>query len=198
MREELVELHHRLGATFVYVTHDQAEAMTMADRVALMEGGEVVQYAPPGDLYARPTDLRIATFIGSPAINLLPAIATAGGLATAGAHLPIATGLPAGARLTLGVRPEALRPLPPGSSAPGIPASLRRAEDLGAEWLLHADLLDGTRVTARLGAADHAAAREAGAIDARLAFAVQPAGMHLFDTGGRRIDFGVPAMAPAC
>jgi len=198
MREELVDLHRRLGATFLYVTHDQAEAMTMADRVALMDGGEVVQYAPPGELYARPADLRVATFIGSPAINLLPAVATAGGIAAAGMHLPIAAAVPAGTPLTLGIRPEALRPLAAGASAPAVTARLRRAEDLGAEWLLHADLADGTRLTARLGAAEHTAARAAGALDAALRFAVLNPGAHLFDASGRRIEAGAAAMVPAC
>jgi multiple sugar transport system ATP-binding protein len=114
-------------------------------------------------------------------------------------HLPIATALPVGARLTLGVRPEALQPLPPGSLRPGIPASLRRAEDLGRGVAAACGSAGRDARDSRGSAtADHAAARESGAIDARLAFGVQPSGTHLFDAGGRRIDLGVPAMVPAC
>jgi multiple sugar transport system ATP-binding protein len=200
MREELVELHRRLGATFVYVTHDQAEAMTMADRVALMEDGAVLQYAPPGDLYALPTDLRVATFIGSPPINLLRAVATETGIATAGVHLPLRTGLAPGTKLTLGLRPEALRPLPPGGAAhaPTIAARLRRAENLGAEWLLHVDLAEGERMTIRMGAAEHAEARAAGAIGDAVALDVLTAGAHLFAADGRRVAMRKSAPAPAC
>jgi multiple sugar transport system ATP-binding protein len=198
MREELVDLHRRLGATFIYVTHDQAEAMTMAHRVALMDGGEVIQYAPPGELYAQPADIRVASFIGSPAINLLPAVATAGGLRAAGIHLPVATGLAPGTGLTLGLRPEALRPLAAGARGPFIPARLRRAEDLGPEWLLHADLADGARLTFRLGATEHAAARAEGALEEALALAVLPAGIHLFDADGRRLQPCHLLQAAAC
>ena len=72
MRTELAELHARLGATFVYVTHDQVEAMTMSDRVAMMDAGRILQLGTPSELYARPANLKVAQFIGSPAINLLP------------------------------------------------------------------------------------------------------------------------------
>src|SRR5262249_32412423 len=72
MRAELKKLHQRLGATFIYVTHDQAEAMTLSDRLAVMDKGVLQQLAPPRELYERPANLFVARFFGSPAINLLP------------------------------------------------------------------------------------------------------------------------------
>ena len=77
MRAEIAQLHRQLGATFIYVTHDQAEAMTMSDRVAVILEGELRQIASPGELYRDPDDLRVAQFVGTPRINVLPATATA-------------------------------------------------------------------------------------------------------------------------
>ncbi|MFX6318967.1 ABC transporter ATP-binding protein, partial [Acinetobacter baumannii] len=68
MRAELAELHRALGATFIYVTHDQAEALTMSNRIAVMMGGNILQVATPEDIYDEPCDLRVAEFIGSPKI----------------------------------------------------------------------------------------------------------------------------------
>ena len=79
MRAELADLHRRLGATFIYVTHDQSEAMTMSDRVAVMMDGELLQVAPPAALYDDPADLRVAEFVGSPKINVLPGMVAADG-----------------------------------------------------------------------------------------------------------------------
>jgi multiple sugar transport system ATP-binding protein len=73
MRSELTDLHRRLKTTFIYVTHDQVEAMTMSDRVAMMDAGRILQLGTPAELYARPANVKVAQFIGSPAINLLPA-----------------------------------------------------------------------------------------------------------------------------
>jgi multiple sugar transport system ATP-binding protein len=115
MREELRLLHDRIGATTVYVTHDQVEAMSMADRVAVMHDGAVLQAAPPQELYSRPASLFVAGFLGAPAMNFL---AAEGGLApgqervaVAGAEIPVPAlreGL-AGAKAVLGVRPEHVR-----------------------------------------------------------------------------------------
>ena len=79
MRTELAELHERLGATFIYVTHDQVEAMTMSDRVAMMDAGRIMQLGTPSELYERPANVKVAAFIGSPAINLFPARVGEGG-----------------------------------------------------------------------------------------------------------------------
>jgi len=137
-RTEIVDLHRRAGVTTVYVTHDQVEAMTMSDRVALMLDGRILQIGPPRTLYDDPADLRVAQFLGSPRINALPVVATAGGVQLGGLVLPLHAAATDGGALTLGLRPEALHLVPVG----GMPATVERLEFLGAELLLHARLAD--------------------------------------------------------
>jgi multiple sugar transport system ATP-binding protein len=188
MRTELAELHARLGATFVYVTHDQVEAMTMSDRVALMEAGRILQLGTPAELYDRPADLTVARFIGSPPINILPAAPEAdGSLRLAGLALRAADAV-----ATVGIRPEALR-LVRGEAPGTLHARLRRSENLGAEWLLHAETENGTPLAIRLTAAEHAAAAAGGAIAERLRLRADPAGTHLFGGDGRRLETGTVA-----
>ena len=191
MRAELSDLHARLKSTFIYVTHDQVEAMTMSDRVAVMDAGRILQLGTPTELYARPDTLKVAQFIGSPAINLLPAKVAEGGLvhlAEGGALLR--AGLPAGSAATLGLRPEALRALPAGAAppGPGLAGRLRRVENLGAEALLHVDLADLPAQTVVVRAAS--AAGLAPGAPLRLAF--DPAAAHLFDAGGTRVPAAEP------
>ncbi len=157
MRSELRELHQRLGVTSIYVTHDQIEAMTMADRIVVLRDGVVEQQGRPLDLYDRPANTFVASFIGSPAMNLFEGMARNGGL-----ELPDGTFLPAGppareGRLTLGIRPEHLR-IRPADAAEGVPAVLRTIEPTGSETLLIARLgerpvtiLARERVTAQPG-----------------------------------------------
>ena len=124
MRTELAELHKRLQATFVYVTHDQVEAMTMSDRVAMMDAGRILQLGTPSELYAAPANLKVAQFIGSPAINLLPATVVDGGaLDVLGHRLRLRTTLAPGTAATIGIRPEAIAPR--GSGAGGPPSRSR-------------------------------------------------------------------------
>lgn len=131
-RGEIAALQRRLGVTMLYVTHDQAEAMAMADRVAVMQAGRVLQFAAPQALYDDPASLEVARFIGTPPINALPAeIRPDGLLKVAGITLPGVTTAPPGPA-TLGVRPEALR-----LAGEGLPALVQRVEHLGAEVLLH-------------------------------------------------------------
>jgi len=112
MRAEIKKLHRELGATSIYVTHDQIEAMTLADRIVALNGGRVQQVGSPLDLYDRPANLFVAGFIGSPAMNMFQAhLERADGLAllTHDAFriaLPRDLGLPDGAALTVGIRPE--------------------------------------------------------------------------------------------
>ena len=190
MRSELAELHARIGTTFVYVTHDQVEAMTMSDRVAMMDNGEILQLGRPGDLYARPANVRVAQFIGTPAINLLPAKANIDGLVELfGQQVSVRAGRSPGSALTLGIRPESLTPAPAGTARPGmhvLAGRLRRSENIGAGHNLHVDL----------GAPAHgsvtcavAAPLEAFACDgSELALQFAPAACHVFDADGERMN----------
>jgi ABC-type sugar transport system ATPase subunit len=190
MRSELAELHARLGITFIYVTHDQVEAMTMSSRVALMDQGRILQLGTPADLYDRPATVTVARFIGSPPINLLEGEADgAGGVRIDGVRLPIAAGVAAGSRVTVGIRPEALHPAPPRHDGPVLRARLKRAENLGAEWMLHAALAgaEDARLVARITAAEHDSAAAAGLLGEDLALAVALSGTHLFGADGARI-----------
>lgn len=148
-RREIVEIHRRVGAATLYVTHDQTEALTMADRVAVMQGGEILQVAGPRAIYADPEDLRVACFIGSPRINTLEGAADSHGLVRLG-------GFPSGLRLcgaeagpapvTLAVRPEDLYL----SETGGLPAEAAGLEFLGESLLLHARLAGGAPLVCRL------------------------------------------------
>ena len=117
MRAELTGLHRRLGTTMVYVTHDQVEAMTMADRIVVLRAGRVEQAGPPLELYNAPANQFVAGFIGSPRMNFLPGHAGPGGVEVAGiGTVPAGRALPAGP-VTLGIRPEHLREGPGGAQA---------------------------------------------------------------------------------
>ena len=148
IRAEIGELLDRTGITTIYVTHDQAEAMTLGDRVAVMDRGRLQQVAPPRALYERPANVFVAGFIGNPPMNLFPGrlIATpAGGLNLHLGEQSLALALPDAAErwrawsetaLTVGIRPEHLRLRDPG--AEGVRATVVDAEYLGHETLLHA------------------------------------------------------------
>lgn len=148
MRAELAELHRRLGRTFVYVTHDQAEALTMSTRMAVMREGRILQIAPPSEVYARPASVEVAAFVGSPRINLIPAEAVGGGRVMLGGWtLPVrvATGQPG--PVTVGLRPEQLT-IADAPGPEGLSGMLRHVESLGADAYLHLDR-DGDTLIAR-------------------------------------------------
>ena len=121
MRTEIKKLHQRLGATIFYVTHDQVEAMTLSTKIAVMDGGYVQQFGTPKEIYDQPANVFVATFMGSPAMNLLPATVADGHAVLAdGQRLRLANA-PAGAerRALLGLRPEHLAA--PDDAAAGLP-----------------------------------------------------------------------------
>ncbi|MBL8280012.1 MAG: ABC transporter ATP-binding protein [Pelomonas sp.] len=137
MRSEITALHRQLGSTFVYVTHDQTEAMTMSTRVAVMMGGELLQVGTPAQIYFDPVELRVAEFIGQPQLNTLPCERDAQGRLRhhgqlLGLALPSAG--PVGQRVTLGLRPEALRLAPVGRL--GLSCQVSGHEHLGSEVLV--------------------------------------------------------------
>ena len=146
VRGDLKRLHQRLGITTIYVTHDQVEAMTLGDRVAVMSNGVLQQLGAPQDVYDRPANLFVAGFIGSPPMNLLRAEAR-GGVASAGdLSLPIAD-LPDG-DVVLGLRPEHLRPATDGQ--PSMEFQVEVVEPLGDGVIVHGTV-SGTLVTAPSG-----------------------------------------------
>jgi multiple sugar transport system ATP-binding protein len=198
MRTELADLHARLGATFIYVTHDQIEAMTMSNRVAMMDNGAILQLGRPGDLYARPASVKVAQFIGTPAINLLPArVSAQHSVELFGAELPIRVPRPVGAALTLGIRPEAITPAPLGAPAAGrhvLVGRLHRSENLGAEYIVHVDLAQPASGVVICKIAADPESLVDGARDLALVFS--PAACHVFDAEGHRIaDAEVPNVA---
>jgi multiple sugar transport system ATP-binding protein len=134
MRAEIRALQRELGVTTVYVTHDQVEAMTMGDRVAVLRGGILQQVAPPDEVYRRPANVFVAGFIGSPAMNLLEATPSAGFLNVAGLSLdaPQYAHLPSDRHYAVGIRPENITLVPEG-----IAARVIYTEDLGAEVIVH-------------------------------------------------------------
>ncbi|MDA9503843.1 glycerol-3-phosphate ABC transporter ATP-binding protein [Bradyrhizobium sp. CCBAU 11386] len=140
MRAEIKELHRRLGLTFIYVTHDQAEAMTLSDRVAVMLEGELLQVAPPQEIYSNPAERRVAEFIGSPKINMLEGQVREGGLVeVAGSTLAVEVEREAGAALTLGIRPEAFHIAE--QAGPGaLTGSVRLVEHVGSDLYVHLDM----------------------------------------------------------
>jgi sn-glycerol 3-phosphate transport system ATP-binding protein len=180
MRAELRQLQRQLGITMVYVTHDQIEAMSMADRVVLLNRGRIEQNAAPVDLYEQPANTFVARFIGTPPMNLLPLEAGAGGAVVAGTDGPAVA--PAdGAGLTLGVRPEHIAL----GFDRGVPATVAGIEYLGADSL----------VTCRLGATS-LAVRTPGSVGLARGDAVRlswaPGAQHLFERDGVRRADAVP------
>jgi len=183
MRIELARLHEELAATMIYVTHDQVEAMTMADKIVVLQAGLVEQVGTPLELYHHPVNLFVAGFIGSPRMNLLPARVVGADGAGVAVDLPAGGRVvlpgPAGAvrpgdAVTLGIRPEALRPDPNGALA----GDVRLVERLGGLTLLHIALAGGEDVTVQIEGSDATQAHH----PIRLAF--DPAGCHLFDSAG--------------
>jgi glycerol transport system ATP-binding protein len=146
LRAQLKTLHREFRHTMVYVTHDQTEALTFADVVVVMYDGEVVQVGTPEDLFRTPKHTFVGYFIGSPGMNVLPAMldgtsARIGGEAVA---LPAAYRAPAGAKTALGVRPEFVE-----LGADGLPFTVTRVDDVGREKIVHGTI-GGTAVAAIL------------------------------------------------
>ncbi|GAC1044227.1 ABC transporter ATP-binding protein [Rhizobium sp. No.120] len=137
-RGEIVDLHRRAGVPTVYVTHDQAEALSMADRVAVMIGGQLLQLASPQTIYDDPAHVEVARFVGQPRINLLPALAENGTVAFGGIRLALDDSSLAGRNVTLGIRPEFVQLSQDRQDA--LAAHIERMEFLGSEVILYAKL----------------------------------------------------------
>lgn len=180
MRMELQELHERLGVTSIYVTHDQVEAMTLADRIVILDRGKVAQIGTPREVYEQPATRFVASFIGSPAMNFMPAKRAGEGWQVTGTELVIpgfGQRVTEADALTLGLRPEHIEVLP-ADAAPGDPwvfdATVKLAELLGADALLNLSVM-GQPLLARVGGTDFPQAGEA------VRIRVDPARLHAFD-----------------
>ena len=186
MRAELGTLHRQLGATMIYVTHDQVEAMTLATRIAVLEGGVLQQVAPPLELFHRPANRFVASFIGSPAMNLLDGrLVPLDGVPTftaPGLALPL-PGADGSGDVGLGVRPHDIRAGAGAASMRGaVRGTIEALEPMGWETWAHVRIEAG-KIVVRLEGANAAAAR----IGDTLAVAFDPATVHLFDASGRAI-----------
>ncbi|MBV9496894.1 MAG: ABC transporter ATP-binding protein, partial [Acidobacteria bacterium] len=140
LRSKLKELHRQLNLTMVYVTHDQTEALTFADKVVVMYEGEVVQIGTPEELFERPAHTFVGYFIGSPGMNVAP-VALTGNRARLGTQeIPLAQsygGLPSGAKIELGIRPEFIRV---SSNGRGVAGRVLRVDDVGRYRVVKLDL----------------------------------------------------------
>ena len=184
MRFEFAALHRQLGTTTVYVTHDQVEAMTLADRIAVMRGGRIEQIGTPNDLYEKPANLFVAGFIGSPQMNFLE------GQVIDGGELKLASGerltLPdrskslVGETLTVGVRPEHWRPT---SDDAGVALRAQFIERLGSSVNIHLARPDSDQPAVIWHHVEPARVREGETVH----LMSDPAHLHLFDTSGQAI-----------
>ena len=146
-RGEISALHKRLGNTMVYVTHDQVEAMTMADKIAVLRAGRVEQFGPPLELYTAPANRFVAGFIGSPQMNFIDGIIAEGGfVADGGGSLALPQqrfSAQAGARVTLGIRPNHMSRTKDG----GLSMQVRSVEQLGGETFAYGQTAAGAELT---------------------------------------------------
>lgn len=145
LRTQLKSLHHEFGHTMIYVTHDQTEALTFADKVVVMYDGRVVQIGTPQELFERPAHTFVGYFIGSPGMNLFDAEIEGAVARIAGTKVPLGAGYaPTGGRLQVGVRPEFVK-LTDAES--GVPARVTRVEDVGRHKIVRLDV-DGHEISA--------------------------------------------------
>jgi multiple sugar transport system ATP-binding protein len=190
MRTEIGKLHQDLRATMIYVTHDQVEAMTMADKIVVLSAGLIEQVGSPLELYHRPNNLFVAGFIGSPKMNFLKTTASPGAKGTINVALPGGgkIALPAGKAtvgntesVTLGVRPEHVE-LQGGDAK--LKGTLKLAEYLGSETMFYLALEDGTDFAVK---ADGLAKAATGA---KMTVGIPAKACHLFDRNGKAIING--------
>jgi multiple sugar transport system ATP-binding protein len=191
VRAEIETLQRRTGATMLYVTHDQVEAMTLGDRVAVLHEGRLQQVATPQALYEEPANVFVAGFVGSPPMNLFatrvatdangrPALVVGGTLLALAAPLLESAAKHEGATLTIGVRPESLALVAPGADA-SLPARVEHVELLGHETLVHLRIADDVHWIAR------APGMTALACDEAVGIRIAPHAFHLFTADGARI-----------
>jgi multiple sugar transport system ATP-binding protein len=197
-RSQISSLTRRLGVTTVYVTHDQVEALTMGDRIAVMRGGALQQVGAPRELYSRPQNVFVAGFIGSPAMNIFPARVIEGGVQVGVTVVPVERAALAdvGADVSVGVRPEDL--VISGSSGEGLAVVVDLVEELGADGYIYTHgESEGRRVdlVARVSGAEYPRLGD------ELRLVAKPGRVHVFHAHtGERLNGAIgitPGAAPA-
>ncbi|MGV1761385.1 ABC transporter ATP-binding protein [Rhizobium sp. A22-96] len=199
MRVELSGLHAELGATMVYVTHDQIEAMTMASRIVVLNRGIIEQIGSPLELYRNPVNLFVAGFLGAPRMNFFPVTVdqvsgnsvtvSAPGLAPVAVELAAGFSVDKGARLTLGIRPESIAVADTPSAGAAIAGRVRLVEHLGRETILYVDAGELQCVSSESGTGNitvqvgHVAGINA---DAPVGLSIDPREIYLFSTQDER------------
>jgi ABC-type sugar transport system ATPase subunit len=180
---ELARLHRELQATMIYVTHDQVEAMTLADKIVVMRDGRIEQTGTPLEIYRKPANAFVAGFVGSPKMNLLDARVTAVNgaetrveAASVAVEVKTDTPLTAGDKVTLGIRPEHIDPLIEPADGTGEKFEVVACERLGSVSYALADMPDGQQLTLQLDGNLPISAGD------RLACRPQPGQAHLFST----------------
>jgi len=173
MRLEIKRLHNRLNATSIFVTHDQVEAMTLADQVVVMNAGRIEQIGAPGEVYKHPASRFVASFIGSPAMNLMPGKSVESGVVeTPGGKLSFdAKRFSASGEVEVGVRPEDIHA---AGGANGIPFTPELVEELGATRLLHGNF-GATPIIVAIPASGTVHENK------EMRLSIDPAAVHLFD-----------------
>jgi multiple sugar transport system ATP-binding protein len=193
-RAELARLHRRLGATMVYVTHDQVEAMTLGTRVAVLKDGVLQQVAPPMELYRQPRNRFVASFIGSPSMNFVRGVIERDGggagarFVAPGLTLTLSDAVAARGPVVLGVRPHDIAL--GGGGDKGASAIVTLVEPLGSEQLVYVRVADGADLVAAVGADG------APRVDETVTLRVAPGAVHLFDAeSGSRLTLGTEPRA---
>jgi multiple sugar transport system ATP-binding protein len=195
MRDEIAALHRRLGATMIFVTHDQVEAMSLGQRVAVLEGGVLQQCGTPLEVYREPANLFVATFVGTPPLNTVEGVLghDGGGGLFLGSDLTLAGAFGPGDAsgpeveavdrpVVIGIRPEDVVLVRPGSAEAHADAEVRRVEALGSELLVHVDGPDGSPWIVRAPADLDVAPSD------RVGLHVATERVHVFDAeSGRRL-----------
>ncbi|MFT4235080.1 MAG: sn-glycerol-3-phosphate ABC transporter ATP-binding protein UgpC [Microbacterium sp.] len=185
-RTQIASLQRRLGVTTVYVTHDQTEALTMGDRIAVLKDGLLQQVGTPRDLYEKPQNEFVAGFIGSPAMNLFPVDVAQGGVQFGSSIVPVeasALNKATGSKVTIGIRPEDLILGPAGGE--GLQARVDLVEELGADGYLYGHVEGAEKqIVVRVDGRSHPIAGDV------VSLLPQPDHIHVFDaeTGERLID----------
>jgi multiple sugar transport system ATP-binding protein len=178
MRIEIAKLHQRLGATMIYVTHDQVEAMTLADKIVVLKDGAIQQIGSPIELYEKPANLFVAQFLGSPKMNVFDAESTTDGLRIAGTGRLALASTPAGIA-KLGARPENISIT--GAGQGSLDGKIDVVERLGSDTYAYVAQRDGELVTVRLPGNARLTVGET------VGLAFDPAEVHLFDAEGKTL-----------